>query len=358
MARRKKTFSPGIVFQRGSKLYIKMENKQYSTKLNATKEGWAKAELIKNTMYENYLRTRSLVPEVQKTTTVYEVFEEFLNALNKKNRSRNTIRGYKLALKSIVSTNLVLNKIEIKKAVDEFIETRKDISNSSINIYLHKFQIFINFCIKREYLPFVNIYTDNIRDTPIKEVSPHTEEELQQIINELENPSILGALPDHEFALLIQFLSNTGSRIKEALELKWDDIDFDNSIIKFRNKINKTKIDLFPISNPVLKILKEMQKISKVRRGTDKIAKLFRWEETSSSRLSRRLANIESILGFKISGQCFHRFRNTFSNRIIDANLQLLQVRDLMRHKDIRTTLNHYKKYDAEKLRTALNSLQ
>ena len=356
MSRRKKPTSPGCIFQRGKKLYIKYGNKQYSTGLNASKDGWEKEELIKDGMHDEYLRNRQMLPTISKTMTAYEAFEEFLAHLERKSISKNTKRSYILAMKSIVPNNCPLQIRFIKNAVNDFIESRGDISATSTNIYLRELQIFLNWCIRKEYISTINIYSENRRNVPNKEVVPYTDDEFSYIVSEIENHN--NGNSDHEFALLLQFMKNTGSRIKETLELSWDDVDFKKSIIKFPNKINKTKIDYFPIIKPIEKILKELYSLSQNRLGSDKIKKVFRWEPSSTSRLTRRLSEIEESLGIKIKGQSFHRFRNTFSNNIIDANLPLIQVKDLMRHKDIRTTLTHYKKYDITKLKVALESIQ
>ncbi len=46
----------------------------------------------------------------------------------------------------------------------------------------------------------------------------------------------------------------------------------------------------------------------------------------------------------------FHAIRRTFATNLIDSNVSLADVKDLMRHKDIKTTLEHYKAKNSQRL--------
>jgi integrase len=153
------------------------------------------------------------------------------------------------------------------------------------------------------------------------------------------------------------FLYETGGRIKETLGLKWEYLDLNGMTITFSNKVNRHKKDVIPISNKLIPILDELKVISASRPSSEANAKLFRWGENSSSRLTKRLSDIERVLGIKLDKQAFHRLRNTFSDRLSQANIPILLYSDLMRYKDYRTTLNHYRVQHIEKLREVIDSI-
>jgi integrase len=358
MPRPKKHTSPGFIFPRGNKLYIKLKLKQYRTGLNNTKEGWELAEQMKDKMYVDYLLNNNLLPTVEQHKTVYETFAGYISKLKSKNRSHNTIRGYELALRSIVPNDILLEIKDIKQAVNDFLSNRGDLTDASRNIYLHKFQIFLNYCIEEEYISKIDVYKKNMVDVKSKEVEPYTDKEFATIINAIEHPESKIIKPDREFSLLLYYMKYYGSRITEALKLLWAQVDFTKSLITLPNKINTKKDDYIPINKYLKPILIELKKLPKNRNGSDKKEKVFRWEPSSSSRLTRRLTEIEKVLKLKIDKQSFHRIRNTFSNKLYSSKkLSESQINDLMRHKDPRTGRKHYKKYNSEPLREAINEL-
>ena len=369
MPRPKKYFSPGCVFQRNNKLYIKFGNQQIRTGYNATKEGWDYANQMKDELYKKIQEDEGNLPHTNNKIEVYAAFDLFMEHLTRKQRSHNTIRGYQLAVKTFFPVNQTLNHGQIKTAVNFFLDRQgeliltsknndatdnsdneKSLSDVSINTYLNKLQIFLNFCIEEGLIGKINVYKIFKKELDVTSKSPYSEDELESIYKKAEEA-------DREFYLILKFMELTGSRISEALLLTWDRINLSKGEIIFSNKINQKKTDKFPITKAIEVVLLELKEISEKRTDKSKSAKVFKWESSSSSRLSRRLTKIESGLGIKLTKQSFHRLRNTFSNRILTSNLSVIQVRDLMRHKDIRTTLNHYKQYDTEKLRMALENL-
>jgi len=84
---------------------------------------------------------------------------------------------------------------------------------------------------------------------------------------------------------------------------------------------------------------------------------LFGYSNNQVSRLQKSLRLREIRLGIKRGGRSFHGFRKSFSKKLFDNDVSLSDVRDLMRHSDINTTLDYYKGYNTEKLRGVLEKL-
>lgn len=74
---------------------------------------------------------------------------------------------------------------------------------------------------------------------------------MQLILDTLQKENIEGYY-------LIKFLYLTGLRIREAISLKWENIDFENGIIKFWNQKSK-RYDKRPLLEPVIELLKEIR---------------------------------------------------------------------------------------------------
>lgn len=340
---KKRTFG-GCVFQRNKKLYIKIGNKQHSTGLNATAEGWEFARQ----MLEDYQRLSLEDKYFPHKKKLSELFAEFLDYLERKNRSLAYKRAFRLAFQCIFKNNdFIMDNDKVLMCAKLFSE-QENLSPVSKNIHFRHINIFCRWCNENYGFKIDNIYKKFKSETIEKVVEPYSEGEFANIYAIAEST-------DPEFAYLLKFLYLTGFRIAETLRLKWDDIDYQNKIIVVENKIKKGSYDLFPIHEQLIEHLVIIKSLASRRKH--KKERVFRWSEDTKSRLTRRLNAIEMKLGIKIARQAFHRFRNTFSNKLIDSGLPVLAVRDLMRHKNIQTTLNSYKKFNAKNLKSEIEKV-
>jgi integrase len=76
------------------------------------------------------------------------------------------------------------------------------------------------------------------------------------------------------------------------------------------------------------------------------------------SRLTRRLNDYQDELGIKIEGRAFHGIRKMFTERMIDAGASIYDLKDLMRHREIRTTMEHYKRKRMDQLKEKLEMME
>jgi integrase len=271
---------------------------------------------------------------VRRVLYIKEAFAEFVAMMKSRDRSQTTINNYIMAFRTIVKGDYILHPANINKSVKAFLEDRTDLSNSSLNIYMKKFQVFLNFCSKKKYIDKMEMYSENKRNAPNKKVVPFEDEEFDMIIDKFMHS-------DYEYALMLLFMRHTGSRIGETLDLKWEKVNIKDKLINFPNKINKAKFDEFPITKGLMNIISEIEKLSETRTGS-KRDKLFRWKPGMKSSLCRSLIKVEKELGTKVPGNCFHRIRKKFSRSLFNNNLPLKDIRKYMRHKNIQTTIMHY----------------
>lgn len=350
MSKRKNGTFPGCIFVRHNKIYMKIGNQQRATGYNNTREGRNLAIELKDQWYRDEFLTEH--KEDKEPSTIYEIFEEFLSELKRRERTNSTIRGYKLALKTFFPENSLLKKDIIIRGVQKFLDNclidKQSLKTITKNTYINKLQVFLNFCMDNDYLSERVSLKKYMKPVTIEPKKPYTIIELEQIINNIEKT-------DEEFSLLIKFMSLTGCRISESLKLEWKDIDFYSKCIKFNNKIHVDEFDKFPIYDELGLLLEQLKILSSKRNEQSKQKKVFYWEPSSTSRLARRLSNTETKLGIKKQGQGFHRIRNYFCNVMIDKGFSPSQVQDLMRHRDYRTTLKHYKQKDLKKLKSLMD---
>jgi integrase/recombinase XerD len=347
---------PGYIIRRKGtkKLYIKFRDKLISTGLDDTPENEIQVKKNLRKLYEEYLMQkqnivlRNIEPEQK---MIDPVFVEYLKNCIRRGIAERTMKGYDLAYRTIIQFNFPLEKHLILEAVEMFLDRRKELSNASLRVYLKAFQNFLSYCIENEYLPPFSVVKKYAIDVPEKEIIPYELDEIKKILEYIEPR-------DKEFALLIKFLCHTGSRIREGIRLKWSDINYKDNYIKFPNKIKRSKFDNFPISDILSEILSQLRTIAENRYIPAKREKLFRWEESSISEITRNFAKVEIKLEIKKPGRAFHGFRRTFASYLSESGMTEIEIHRLMRHRDFNTTNKYYIKQNMQKLKAKLDLIE
>ncbi len=182
----------------------------------------------------------------------------------------------------------------------------------------------------QNYIPNKKYIAKFKRPKVVRVKPPYTEGEYNELVSYFNESN-------YEMALLLQFLWHTGSRCGEALEIKTSDIDLKNNRILIANKIFKGEQEYLLLTEQAVNIVNQLVELTKKRND----GKLFSWKET---RLPNRcLERAENNLGLKIEGRGLHGFRRGFADRLFENCLEIPEVQEIMRHREINTTINHYK---------------
>lgn len=197
---------------------------------------------------------------------------------------------------------------------------------------------------------------------------------------------------------VIIVLLGTGLRIGECLALRWDDLDFENNIIRVKRTfiyrpdknghsvkhIDATKtasgVRIIPMLDEVREAFLqeyEMQKCmgfcseeidgysdfvfatasgtvclpSTVNRAIHRVCEAYNREETENAKNEGR----EPLLLPHFSA---HHLRHTFCTRLCENETNLKVLQELMGHSDITTTMNVYAEATAEKKQETIANLQ
>lgn len=316
-------------------LYIQFDKKNYSTGCKDTPEGWKRAEEILKQL--NTEPHKLLNPDGKPLSSYFTEFIRY-----KKSRcNENTLRGYRLSYRAVILGNGNLPYAP-KCLKDIFLEfstnsSNKNLSPHSINNYLTGVRVFLNWIADEYSLPRFNVKKYFIK-ARLKIVDIYTQEEITALRSYL-------AEHNNHLRQLIDFLLLTGFRISEALLLRWEDIRKDYIIVVSKDKKRE---DRFPISSKLNELLTELR--------ASENRKPFLWQPSSSSRLNRTLATAMKEAGIVRGNRSFHTFRKTFSTMLFNNSLELTDVKDLMRHRSIQTTLNHYKETNLNRLKSKLDN--
>lgn len=217
-------------------------------------------------------------------------------------------------------------------------ELLKKMQPQSVRKRLFTFKHFFNKCVNWNYLyknPFNGIRTLKFEKNPRKNWTPK-----QFLI-------FINAIGDHMKGAFT-FLWLTGCRPTELINLKWTDIDYDRNTITFRCGKNSHIVRKFPIYKELDKLLHTLPlKGNKVFSLSDK--------ELKNDCLSHYARKWLRRLGF--NDLVVYGIRHSFPGRLIDSGFNAFEIRDLMGHSDIKTTLN-YIHLDKNNLIKKLNKLE
>jgi len=172
-----------------------------------------------------------------------------------------------------------------------------------------------------------------------------TEKKIPQIIN-YDNIKQALILPDESSAIgirdqaILELFYGTGIRLGELSNLKLNDIDFVNGLIKVTGKGNKQR--LIPLGEFAARSLKKYMEVREqlLQKTIDKKVQtifLNKYGKPLSRRgIERRVAK---YLGqVSASGTSPHVLRHSFATHLLDEGADLMAVKELLGHSDLATT--------------------
>ena len=302
---------------------------------------------------------------LRKTNTV-NTFGDLLNYWLEFNCSKNkqtTQNKYEFLIKKHIEPELgkvKLNKIS-SAMINKFIDGKiQNLSNSYVRTMAIIMKSALELGIKENYvfMPNLDIYLPKQSKNELRILSIAEQNLLEQFM-----------LKNLDFTSLGVFISlYAGLRIGEVCALRWEDIDFENHIMKINSTVIRVKnatgrscyeigtaktdtsIRNVPISNKLYMLLIKMKKISSspfvVSSNKDFVNK-----RTFEYKYHKILENA----GIKDIN--YHALRHTFATRCIECGMDVKSLSEILGHSNVSLTLNTYvhssmdlKKMQIEKL--------
>lgn len=268
------------------------------------------------------------------TLTVDEAFDYFIRKAMVRNLSKNTIDTYKchynIFCKYMAGENMISDITE--KIVDGFILYLKNESAANEitrNTYLRSIRAFLYYCMDCGYLERYKITMPKV-EKKMKET--YTDSELERL---LKKPDITKcSFAEYRIWVLENYLLGTANRISSALNVRINDIDFENAIIIIRKTKNR-KQQMIPLSQTLSDILKEYIEI---RGGTGED---FLFCNTFGEQGNRRTFQQEVQrynIKRNVNRTSCHLFRHTFAKKWILAGGDVFRLQKIMGHYDLEMT--------------------
>ncbi|MCX7875061.1 MAG: site-specific integrase [Melioribacteraceae bacterium] len=320
------------------KYYDKIEGKykEFSTKINATRDGWIEArKLLKEFNSTNDIKEKFVTSSKEKLLSVG--LEEFIATKKLKTK---TISLCKRACEILIDVSGDKNissygNLDYRKMLKYFSEN--NLSSNTQGIYTAHLHSIFNFFIELNYT----------KENPIKVIKRKLKP--PESIDDGDLKVILDFLKlkeKKEQYHLIMFLLITGFRISTALELKWENVDWENGFIVAPN-IKRDKEFFFPLTDDLIYLLKEI--------GIKKEGKIFRYSNNGLKfflRVQKSLLSTNSIS----KKYTMHQLRKTFITKLLENGIPIHTVKALADHSNIQTTINYYAAINVKKIKEELNS--
>jgi len=136
--------------------------------------------------------------------------------------------------------------------------------------------------------------------------------------------------------VLIYTLFMTGLRIKEALDLTLEDVDFTANVIRVKHgKGNKSRV--VPISDRLLPILRHYVDVSRPNCDSSNFFATKVSGQLSASMANKTLKQAVSQLGWNKHVTC-HVLRHSFASHLVRHNVNIVRVQKLLGHASLKTT--------------------
>ncbi len=160
-----------------------------------------------------------------------------------------------------------------------------------------------------------------------------------RILTVREERSILHAmavrLSQSHYALFCMVLSETGCRVSELLQLRWEDVDTERRVLNIRHATKSGLSRLVPLTERALGALPE-----KRRDPLGKVDPLV-FSHLSQSQLNHVFRRAKRLAKLDDPDITPHTLRHTFATRLVKVGCPLATVSRLLGHQSITTTMRY-----------------
>ena len=269
-------------------------------------------------------------------------FSAFLDYLQlEKKYSAHTITAYRADLQEFsgfIQQNFdqenleEVNYSQIRSWIVELSES--GIGNRTINRKISSLKSFYRFLLKTKQIESSPLVKHRALKTSKKVQIPFSEKEIVQVLQNIDDSTFEG-LRDR---FIVELFYSTGIRRIELINIKEQDLDLDNAVLKVLGKRNKERY--IPLINSVVQTGERYLEIKRTSPYFEKSTYLFltsRGDKIYESFVYRIINNYFSKVSGKLK-KSPHILRHSFATHLLNQGANLNAVKELLGHSSLAAT--------------------
>ena len=258
----------------------------------------------------------------------------------RKELNRNTLKAYRIDLEQYLS--FIKKDFLLKTRIEEYItELHKKYKQKTVKRKIASIKAFYRYLEEEERLegsnPFTKIRVKFKETESLPRIIPRNDiERLLNYMYDVMKQSGQEATIYRDLSVIEMFFA-TGARVYEISNLKIQDIDLDNGIIKLFGKGSKERY--VQIGSPeVLEVVKEYYRLNQQK--IDKSGFFFvnrqgkRFSEQSIRRMIRKYS-CQAGISIHITP---HMFRHSVATYLLEEGVDIMYIQKILGHSSIKTT--------------------
>lgn len=247
--------------------------------------------------------------------------EKTKNELKLRNYSRKTIQSYVHCLTEYLAFKggsfAAVNEDNIRRFL--LLKQEKGAGGQTINLYLNAIKFFYRCIINSNQKINLKFAKRNKR--------------LPVILSRQEIKNLIDVIYNKKHRLMIEIAYGSGLRVSEVVNLRVQDISFDDLTLHIKqSKGKKDRLTIFPekIKQPLYKLIALSEK-------DDLVFASQRGGKLSSRSLQKVFS--QALKAAKIKKDAtFHSLRHSFATHLLENGVDVRYVQELLGHQNIRTT--------------------
>ena len=275
------------------------------------------------------------------TMNMIKEMEQYLEFCKyRKELNRNTLKAYRIDLEQYLS--FIKKDFLLKARIEEYItELHKKYKQKTVKRKIASIKAFYRYLEEEERLegsnPFTKIRVKFKETESLPRIIPRNDiERLLNYMYDVMKQSGQEATIYRDLSVIEMFFA-TGARVYEISNLKIQDIDLDNGIIKLFGKGSKERY--VQIGSPeVLEVVKEYYRLNQQK--IDKSGFFFvnrqgkRFSEQSIRRMIRKYS-CQAGISIHITP---HMFRHSVATYLLEEGVDIMYIQKILGHSSIKTT--------------------
>jgi integrase len=314
------------LFKRGEIYYIQYTTQpgdhihRISTKCKNKREAFKFLTNLKEEI-ENRKKSRVNSITLQEYINHFMSYSQIVHSLPTQSNYLYTLNEFSKSVGNVLLTNVD------RRMISDFLEKRLAGSIYRAEQSQTYLLSFFNKAITDGYLQINPVKSVKKIKRPVK---------MPLFFREEEFKSLLEVIEDEDIKDLVRFAVNTGLRRNELLTLEWYQINLKDRFlildnIKYQNK--GKKVSTVPLNNTAVEILNRRQESKK-----NELVFTLNGKKILPDYITKNFKKF--IIAAKVNPDLnFHSLRHTFASWLVQRNVPIQQVKELLRHSDIKTSL-------------------